>query len=522
MKCTFRTASNRCSRYILVLCTLVNFLLYVDRGIIPGASTKFVAFIQRSVGVVSPDAYLGLLQSSFIAGLSLSCPLFGHLVHYVYPMRLMGCGLMALTIAASVSAIAKKTSSFAVLLFARMVSGIGEAAFLSVASPLIVDHAGPNPGKWLGLFFTMIPCGTAAGMIFGALIANSRLEWGFAFVIEALILAPIAVLCLLMGEVSVNRTEETVYVTPPTPSTGLSESASPHSDIDTGVILSSSSFEREDSDTSGATGNRQTNNRNETVHPSFCFELRQVIRSSVWWGVVVGSSAYSAVLIAHSTFGSLLFVNLGYFKSENESSVMMGFIVSITGIVGTLGGGFIFDRHRKLEGTDTGRETLMMVMKDITILGAAGAAFMVITPAMTPRWAFLAALFVGLMLLFATQVGVSLGMLLSVPFDHRSFAIATGTLMMHTLGDVPSPIIVGWLKDYLAPHCSHTDTGTSQDCVDERNGLRYTILGTNLWLLVMVGGFWFSYWNVSSKRFNRIESFRTGMEEPIIQVPNEG
>jgi MFS family permease len=69
------------------LCTVfANFFNYLDRGIIPGAASEFDGFIEGSVEFDDDvkkdvDTYLGLLQSAFVVGMSISMPLFANLVH---------------------------------------------------------------------------------------------------------------------------------------------------------------------------------------------------------------------------------------------------------------------------------------------------------------------------------------------------------------------------------------------------------------------------------------------------------
>ncbi|CAN0548118.1 unnamed protein product, partial [Ectocarpus sp. 12 AP-2014] len=41
----------------------------------------------------------------------------------------------------------------------------------------------------------------------------------------------------------------------------------------------------------------------------------------------------------------------------------------------------------------------------------------------------------------------------SSPRHLRPLAIAANSIVMHALGDVPSPTIIGWAKDALAPRC---------------------------------------------------------------------
>eukprot|EP01032_Pedospumella_encystans_P019235 gene19235-21875_t len=82
-----------------------------------------------------------------------------------------------------------------------------------------------------------------------------------------------------------------------------------------------------------------------------------------------------------------------------------------------------------------------------------------------------------------------MGFLLAVPTENQSFGLAMMVVFMHAMGDVPSPIIVGYLKDSLAPGCvgNEDDDGaaaaTSDSCRDDAEGLRITILAVSLWLL---------------------------------------
>ena len=55
--------------------------------------------------------------------------------------------------------------------------------------------------------------------------------------------------------------------------------------------------------------------------------------------------------------------------------------------------------------------------------------------------------------LFTTTTGINLLIMFSVPEVNRPFAIAMNSVFIHALGDVPSPVIVGYLKDMLAPAC---------------------------------------------------------------------
>lgn len=93
----------------------------------------------------------------------------------------------------------------------------------------------------------------------------------------------------------------------------------------------------------------------------------------------------------------------------------------------------------------------------------------------------------GLASLYATQVGGSLAQMLAVPEEHRFFAIAASILVMHALGDIPFPIVVGYVKDRLAPHCAQIspEDGASAACRAEEAGLRWTLFFIFSVLLLM-------------------------------------
>ena len=110
--------------FLMTFFIFTNFFNYLDRGIIPGAASEFDAFITNSKEIdddAAPDTYLGLLQSSFVVGLSVSMPIFANYVHTQPPFRLVGLGLAVWCVSALLAGMAKGTNSYTVLVLARMV-----------------------------------------------------------------------------------------------------------------------------------------------------------------------------------------------------------------------------------------------------------------------------------------------------------------------------------------------------------------------------------------------------------------
>jgi hypothetical protein len=113
---------------------------------------------------------------------------------------------------------------------------------------------------------------------------------------------------------------------------------------------------------------------------------------------------------------------------------------------------------------------------------------------------FICMIAVGCGLIFCTYSAINMGVMLSVPPQNRAFGLAMNTIILHAIGDVPSPVIVGYIKDSLAPGCV-ADSGADDDevasspaCRDDAEGLRLTMLFTNLWMWWTVFFFALAWW----------------------------
>ncbi|CBJ29989.1 conserved unknown protein [Ectocarpus siliculosus] len=186
-------------RRLFTLLAVVNLVNYLDRGVIPGGSEEFNGFIQKTLHTDRPDVFLGILQSGFILGFSAACFVFPSLARRRSPFSLMAAGLGMWCGAAVFAGVAKPLGSYAVLLMARLLSGVGEASFVTVVPPLITDTAPPGErGLWLALFYTAQPVGAGIGYVYGSALANSCLGWPWAFYFEAFFMAPLAMACSLV------------------------------------------------------------------------------------------------------------------------------------------------------------------------------------------------------------------------------------------------------------------------------------------------------------------------------------
>ena len=89
-----------------------------------------------------------------------------------------------------------------------------------------------------------------------------------------------------------------------------------------------------------------------------------------------------------------------------------------------------------------------------------------------------------------------------VPTRSRAFAIGLQVVFIHALGDVPSPIVIGAIKDALAPHSmklpdsdAYTDEG--------RDKLRLVMMITLSWLVWTI-----AFWRIGYLLMCRFQSQR--------------
>eukprot|EP00469_Lotharella_globosa_P007629 CAMPEP_0167790454 /NCGR_PEP_ID=MMETSP0111_2-20121227/11328_1 /TAXON_ID=91324 /ORGANISM="Lotharella globosa, Strain CCCM811" /LENGTH=536 /DNA_ID=CAMNT_0007682891 /DNA_START=94 /DNA_END=1701 /DNA_ORIENTATION=- len=423
---------------IIWMFVIINLLNYVDRGIIPGAPVQFQSFIHETLQVPHSveSTYLGILQSVFIATFSVAVVAAGNLVHKYPPFVVMGAGLAIWCVAVFLSGLAKPLGSFAVLISARALSGVGEASFQCIAPAFIEDFA-PSGQKvlWLGVFFSSITVGTAGGYAFSAVVSTSSWGWAWAFWMEGLAMIPFVLIALIL----------------PYKLSGK----------ENGV--------------------------------SIFKEVHTILYNQLFINISLGYAAYCAVLAGLSTFGPQFFQGLQLFDSEKSASLHFSGIVALAGAVGTPFGGWVSDRYAGSNASR--REVLDTCLRIMSVSSALGMVCAIAAAYCTTRTSFLVLMGAAVMLLFLPTGCCTMAVMAAVPSHMRASAVALNILIMHVLGDVPSPIAVGALKDWLAPRCNtKTVDGVevlNPDCILDGPGLRLTLV-----LCLSLLGFTVLFWTI--------------------------
>jgi MFS family permease len=178
----------------LLLLLSINIFNYVDRQILsavvpmlrteffgpdkdPGPFVKWLlSGLEGVLGSNPENAMIGLLAMAFMVTYMLAAPIFGLLS--LKRWWIVAGGVAVWSLASGASGLA---TTFGGLLLTRCLVGIGEAAYGPVAPTMIADMFPlKERGKMLSWFYLAIPVGSALGFIFGGAIA-AWLGWRWAF-----------------------------------------------------------------------------------------------------------------------------------------------------------------------------------------------------------------------------------------------------------------------------------------------------------------------------------------------------
>ena len=413
--------------------------------------------------------------------------------------------------------------------------------------------------RWLGIFYTTIPAGTALGYGYGAAMAASPVGWPGAFACEALAMAPFVVWCRAHRDVRLGGL-------------GGREGAA-GADEQQQQQQEEEEEKEEEEEEDGEKGTKTQPPPPPPPPPpprrravTAAEEFSIVCRSRVFLLVVGGYSAYTASLAGFSAFAPQILLELTdsggarFFTTQVRASLTVGVFIAGAGLLGTPLGGTLLDsqmaraaartagkvavvvaaaaapddaaEQEKAEGVvattygsdasagtaaSTATSTADGPAEAVTAAAAAATAhqrcqcacaqlartsavgFVLLFGAVAaaPRigvWGYMVGLGLGCTALFMGSAAATVAVFASVPSAQRSFAIGLNTLAIHVFGDVPSPIVIGALKDSLAPQCAvqgeGADAKVPQACFGAagQRGLLLTqvaIVGWLVWTVLL-------------------------------------
>ena len=188
----------RYSYYALAVLTLVNFLNYIDRQILPSVAP----LMQQDLGLT--DTELGAMEAALLLSFTVLAPLFGRLGDRYSRTKLMASAAVIWSVATGLTGVVdhfhplpgplslyvplvgftlQLTGIALVLCLVRAVVGVGESSYSTITPSLIADYFPPNRrATALGVFQAAIPMGFALGYVVGVVLA-SFFGWRMAFMI---------------------------------------------------------------------------------------------------------------------------------------------------------------------------------------------------------------------------------------------------------------------------------------------------------------------------------------------------
>ncbi|CAK4084494.1 unnamed protein product [Aphanomyces euteiches] len=421
------------STWIIAVLCLINFANIFDRSIIPGAPAQFQYFIQTATNSSDMGTLMGLLSSSFITSYSISMPIFGYLALYMKPFRLISFGLGVWCVAVFMCSLSKRANSFELLLAGRILSGVGEASFQCIAPPFIHEHAPSNSQTlWLGIFTMSAMIGSLCGGVAASVMSTTEYGWSSVFALEGIAMVPLVSVCLF----------------------GIP------------AIYNSAARQDQAGESQGLLDSPQE------ASPSFLNELKAVCSDSIFIWLSLGGAAVTFASAGLNMFTTLLMMGLGVFADETDANVTLGIQGIVAGLAGMILGSLLLDQtsHGALHMRQFYALRQLLVGLVISI-----AALCLALIALPSRGWFLAWLAVVIVVSGTISPAMLTALFHGVKPSCRGLMTGINSVVVHLLGDVPAPIVIGWIKDREAPHCNSVVIDgivrLNPACRDDKDGL---------------------------------------------------
>jgi MFS family permease len=325
-------------------------------------------------------------MTGFLVVYMLAAPAFGAWGDERSRPRLIAAGVACWSIATALSG---AVYSFWALLLARAAVGVGEAAYGTIAPGMLSDYFRRNQrGRVMAIFVCAIPVGSALGYMVGGLV-DKHFGWRMAFFIAG---APGLLLALLVAFL-------------PDPPRGATEvNVAPQ------VVPRTRPWDR----------------------------IRNIISRKSYNLTVLGYAAYTFAIGALG-FWMPSFLERVRGMPRAEATVSFGAIVAVTGFVGTFAGGWLGDYLTRYS-----RQAYLWLSGAVTLL-AAPLTWIALTTSSNRLYAVTMVCAQLCLWLSAGPVNATIANL-SSPLE-RATAFALCILVIHLLGDVISPPLIGLMSD---------------------------------------------------------------------------
>lgn len=366
----------RGARYALALLLAVNLLNYVDRQALYAVFPLIKADLNLS------DTGLGFLGSAFMLCYMLAAPVFGRLGDRTNRARLAAGGLAVWSLATMLSGM---SASYRMLLAARTLVGVGEASFGTVSPGLLADYfPRERRGRMLSLFFLAIPVGSALGYILGGQLGQA-FGWQRAF--------------LLVGLPGLFLALPLYFLNDPSQSDRQAASL---------------------------------------THERILPELRRFWLNRTYVHATLSMAAMTFALGGLAQWAPS-FLQRSFGLEVARGNTIFGMITVISGIIGTLAGGWLGDRFQRRSAAG------YLYVSAVGFL--LGAPLMILALTTSNLTLCLTAIFAAELFLFLNTGPLNTVLVNVVTPGRRAMGFAINIFVIHALGDAMSPAIIGSLSD---------------------------------------------------------------------------
>ena len=360
---------------VLAILTAVNLLNYIDRFVFPAVSES----IKRST-LAPSDTQIGLGSTAFLAVYLIAAPFFGAVGDRAQRMRWVAGGIFLWSAATALGGFARTMPE---LIGARSLVGIGEAAYSAIGPAILADYFSEKArGRAFAIFFAAAPVGAALGYGIGGFV-DFHWGWREAFFVTG---AP----GLVVGWLLLRLRAPMKTAMTPGPTAGALHS------------------------------------------------YRFLLRDAQYRLTVLGYAAYTFAVGGIAAWMPV-FVQRAHGLSSRVANSQLAIMLVVTGIVGSLGGGWIGDRLLRRN-----REAYLW-LSAVTTLLAAPLAWIAFTTANIS--VYLVTLFAAELLIFTCTAPINSKLIDMVPPGMRAAAMALCIFTIHLLGDLFSPTLIGRISD---------------------------------------------------------------------------
>jgi MFS transporter, Spinster family, sphingosine-1-phosphate transporter len=333
------------------------------------------------------DFRAGTLMTGFLVVYMLTAPIFGILGDRVSRTRTMAVGVAIWSLATGFSGIVR---SYVQLLLARGVVGVGEAAYGTISPALIADYFPlRSRGRVFAVFYMAIPVGSALGYLVGGLVSH-WFGWRAAFFVAGVPGLLLAGWLLRL----------------PDPPRGIQDGPVPA----------------------------------RSGGPSLAVYWR-LLRHKPYLVTVLGYAAYTFA-VGGLAFWMPTFLERVRGLPGAQATTGFGAIVVVTGFTGTFAGGWLGDywlRHSR------GAYFWISALSALAAVPLSVVALAAHTPAL-----YFSAIVGAELLLFVSTGPINSAIVNLIDPGERASAVALSVLLIHLLGDVISPPLIGAVSDHTS------------------------------------------------------------------------